>query len=111
MFATQSRGCCGQPSVTATGNVVTAHHPRMSNRLIGHVDSVNVGLDHGSQGASIETSTQNQNTYTKPTKTATNSGRYKRPATYDGKSNWQDYLVHFELTAEMNKWDSTTKAM
>ena len=32
-------------------------------------------------------------------------------AIYDGKSNWKDYLVHFELAAHANRWDKDTKAI
>ena len=35
----------------------------------------------------------------------------KKPATYDGQSSLQDYLVQFELLAEINGWDDFTKAM
>jgi hypothetical protein len=53
--------------------------------------------------------TQYRDTYPSPTSQYTD--RPKRPATYNGKSNWQNYLIHFELTAEINRWDSAAKAM
>ena len=33
----------------------------------------------------------------------------KRPATYDGKSSCRDYLVQFEMIAELNRWDAPTR--
>ncbi|CAG2208750.1 unnamed protein product [Mytilus edulis] len=35
----------------------------------------------------------------------------KKPATFDGTSSWQDYLVHFEMVAEINGWDNISKAL
>ena len=35
----------------------------------------------------------------------------KRMPNYDGKSSWSDYLVQFEIAAEMNRWSSKQKAM
>ena len=35
----------------------------------------------------------------------------KKPANYDGTSSLQDYLVQFEMTSELNRWDDTVKAM
>jgi hypothetical protein len=40
-----------------------------------------------------------------------NGPRYRKPATYDGKTDWQDYSVQFEIVAELNQWDEKTKAM
>ncbi len=37
--------------------------------------------------------------------------KVKRPATYDGKSSWEDYLVQFQMIAEINNWDSRTQAL
>lgn len=37
--------------------------------------------------------------------------KYRKPAEYNGTSSFQDYLVHFELIADMNGWDETTKAL
>ncbi len=37
--------------------------------------------------------------------------KVKRPATYDGKSSWEDYLVQFQMISEINKWDNRTKAL
>lgn len=34
----------------------------------------------------------------------------KKPATYSGKTGWREYLIHFEMVAEFNKWDDRTKA-
>ena len=34
----------------------------------------------------------------------------KKPATYSGKTGWREYLLHFEMVAEFNKWDDKTKA-
>jgi len=39
------------------------------------------------------------------------SPKYKKPATYDGKTSWHDYLVHFEMIAEINGWDETMMVM
>ena len=38
-----------------------------------------------------------------------NKGR--KPATFDGSINWQDYIVHFNLIAELNQWNDETKAL
>ncbi|CAC5406295.1 unnamed protein product [Mytilus coruscus] len=35
----------------------------------------------------------------------------KKPAVYDGESNWEDYLVQFELIAAINKWSDIEKAL
>ena len=35
----------------------------------------------------------------------------KKPANYEGTSSFQDYLVQFEMTSELNRWDDTVKAM
>ncbi|CAC5371057.1 unnamed protein product [Mytilus coruscus] len=35
----------------------------------------------------------------------------KKPALYDGESNWEDYLVQFELIAAINKWSDIEKAL
>lgn len=37
-------------------------------------------------------------------------GRNKKPANYDGKTSWSDYLIQFEMIAELNKWNNTMKA-
>ncbi len=37
--------------------------------------------------------------------------KIKRPATYDGTSSWEDYLVQFQMIEEINNWDSQTKAL
>ena len=34
----------------------------------------------------------------------------KKPATYSGKTGWREYLIHFEMVAEFNRWDDRTKA-
>lgn len=34
----------------------------------------------------------------------------KKPATYDGQTGWREYLIHFEMVSEFNKWDDRTKA-
>ncbi|MES9883163.1 MAG: C2HC-type zinc finger protein, partial [Sedimenticola sp.] len=36
---------------------------------------------------------------------------HKKPPIYDGHSSLQDYLVQFEIIAEMNQWSDTAKAM
>ena len=37
-------------------------------------------------------------------------GRNKKPANYDGKTSWSDYLIQFEMIAELNYWNDVTKA-
>ncbi|CAC5390685.1 unnamed protein product [Mytilus coruscus] len=34
----------------------------------------------------------------------------KKPPNFDGTSNWQDFLVQFEMVAAVNKWDDNAKA-
>lgn len=34
----------------------------------------------------------------------------RKPATYDGKTSWLDYLVQFEMVASLNKWDAEEMA-
>ena len=34
----------------------------------------------------------------------------KRPPTFDGTSNWQDFLVQFEMISAVNKWSEAMKA-
>jgi hypothetical protein len=99
----------GQHFVSEATNVTSVQEPGTSNRLGGRVSSANVGVDSRSGGASSGMATQYRNNGAPLT--SQQSGRPKRPATYDGKSNWPDYLVHFELTAEMNRWDDISKAM
>uniref|UniRef100_A0A8W8N040 Uncharacterized protein n=1 Tax=Magallana gigas TaxID=29159 RepID=A0A8W8N040_MAGGI len=45
-----------------------------------------------------------------PSPTYTQGERNKKPANYDGKTSWSDYLIQFEIIAELDKWDSLTKA-
>ncbi|CAC5425554.1 unnamed protein product [Mytilus coruscus] len=37
-----------------------------------------------------------------------NSGNvgYTKPNSFDGKSNWSDYKVHFEIVAQLNEWSN-----
>ena len=39
------------------------------------------------------------------------SNRRKKVAKFDGKSNWGDYLVQFNIAAKLNNWDDTQKAI
>ncbi len=39
------------------------------------------------------------------------ANKIKRPAPYDGKSSWEDYLVQFEMISEINQWNERTKAL
>ena len=39
------------------------------------------------------------------------NNKQKKPAYFDGSSSWQDYQVLFEMVAEINGWDDTTKAV
>ena len=43
--------------------------------------------------------------------TGTYQSKSKKPTQYDGKSGCKDYLVQFEMIAEMNGWGLGTKAM
>ena len=42
-----------------------------------------------------------------------NSRKDRKPAAapYDGKFDWQNYIFQFEMIAEVNRWDSLTKAL
>lgn len=46
-----------------------------------------------------------------PTFISNHSDFYKQPATYDGKSSFHEYLIQFEMVAELNYWDKTRKAL
>ena len=35
----------------------------------------------------------------------------RKLAPYDGKSDWRNYIVQFEMIAEINRWDFLTKAL
>ena len=35
----------------------------------------------------------------------------RKPATYDGSSSWKDYLVQFDLIADLNHWSAENKAL
>jgi hypothetical protein len=37
--------------------------------------------------------------------------RYRKPATYDGTTEWRDYLVYFEMVAELNQWSNRSRAL
>lgn len=41
----------------------------------------------------------------------TQKHRNRKPATFDGTGNWPDYLIHFEMVAEINGWDDGSKAL
>ena len=41
---------------------------------------------------------------------APNQPKMKAPS-YDGTTPWSDYLVQFELVAELNRWDNHTRAL
>ncbi|CAG2188204.1 unnamed protein product [Mytilus edulis] len=41
----------------------------------------------------------------------TSRGRFRKPVLYDGETNWEDYLVQFELIAAINKWSDLEKAL
>ena len=34
----------------------------------------------------------------------------KKPATYSGKTGWREFLIHFKMVSEFNKWDDRNKA-
>ncbi|CAC5416499.1 unnamed protein product [Mytilus coruscus] len=36
---------------------------------------------------------------------------YTKPNSYDGKSNWSDYKVHFEIVVQLNGWSSEIKPL
>ena len=36
---------------------------------------------------------------------------YTKPNSFDGKSSWSDYKVHFEIVASLNGWSNETKAL
>lgn len=41
----------------------------------------------------------------------TQEPRGRKPATFDGAMNWNDYIVHFDMIAELNYWNDETKAL
>jgi hypothetical protein len=42
---------------------------------------------------------------------ACNKPQLVKPTQFDGKSSWTDYIVQFEMVAELNQWDDRVKAM
>ena len=60
------------------------------------------GSSHVCSNSAIQQNTNNlqTNTQIKP----------KKPPTYDGTTGWQDFLVQFEMIAEINRWDNYTMA-
>ena len=36
---------------------------------------------------------------------------HKKPATFDGTSSFEDYLVQFNMVGDLNRWDEETEAM
>ena len=45
------------------------------------------------------------------TQTPTFHNKNKKISSYDGSTNWNDYLVQFEMVSKLNGWDELTKAM
>lgn len=41
----------------------------------------------------------------------THESKGRKPATFDGAMNWNDYIVHFDMIAELNYWSDETKAL
>jgi hypothetical protein len=37
--------------------------------------------------------------------------KYRKPATYDGSGNLSDFLIHFEIVTEINRWVDAEKAL
>lgn len=35
----------------------------------------------------------------------------RKPASFDGTTNWKDYIVHFDMIAELNYWTDEVKAL
>ncbi|CAC5380886.1 unnamed protein product [Mytilus coruscus] len=95
-----------------------------------HVEGANVlqGISHGPQwtnampsggmqGSNVTNNRYENNLRTNPLNNfAHNSNSAyargnKKAVTYDGFGSWQDYIVHFELIAEINGWDENTQAL
>ena len=36
---------------------------------------------------------------------------YTKPFTYDGKTDWADYKVHFETVSKLNQWSDEVKVL
>ncbi|CAG2194869.1 unnamed protein product [Mytilus edulis] len=71
-----------------------------------------------SQGSNVTNNRYENNLRTHPlinfahnSNSAYARGNKKAAATYDGLGSWQDYIVHFEMIAEINGWDENTKAL
>ena len=83
-------------SVHGRGNHDVGMHERESRRPCGRIGT---GSDQTSR--------------TIPLTNFIHTGRAsnKKPANYDGTSSFQDYLVQFNMTGDLNNWDKRTKAM
>ena len=42
---------------------------------------------------------------------STNSRPSIKPTSFDGSTSWEDYKAQFDLVAELNRWDTRTKAI
>ncbi|CAG2217067.1 unnamed protein product [Mytilus edulis] len=80
--------------------------------ILGYRD--NQGFSQGSYGMTNDygDNYRGDNTVTRGNNSRNKSySSNKKPATFDGTSSWQDYLVHFEMVAEINGWDNISKAL
>ncbi|VDI15529.1 Hypothetical predicted protein [Mytilus galloprovincialis] len=80
--------------------------------ILGYRD--NQGFSQGSYGMTNDygDNYRGDNTVTRGNNSHNKSySSNKKPATFDGTSSWQDYLVHFEMVAEINGWDNISKAL
>ncbi|CAG2215489.1 unnamed protein product [Mytilus edulis] len=95
-------------------------HARESSRIVsGYEDVLGYRDNQGfSQGSNVTNNRYENNLRTHPlinfahnSNSAYARGNKKAAATYDGLGSWQDYIVHFEMIAEINGWDENTKAL
>ena len=115
----QSQTCEGNPA----GQTVEDHRqvipttPGLATQVLGLTPDVSAGVqaactDHSPMTPRCESAEQSISlTPGFVSSSGPASNRPKKVAKFDGKSNWGDYLVQFNIAAKLNNWDDTQKAM
>ena len=115
----------GSREMSAPTGLVSRREPEMSV-LQGHVPDQPVGASRlgtvGSpilSGQSVQSTVAGGQDNTEGGISSAVGGRsgksqqsqLKKVAKYDGESSWADYLVKFDIAAQLNDWDESQKAM